>query len=248
MKITPEILRAIERLQEEKGYTSYDLGEKIGVSQRSANSWTNGQTQSIRPAHWAKLKPYLEPYLPKDAPAPTTPALARPKVESNAEFIPEPIPTYPVISQAAAAECNTAIMPMADFADANSEERMPFPNGRPGDVAIRIVGESMEPWYPSGTLVLVRPGARLRNGDGVIAILADGSVVFKTYVERKNTFLLLSINEDNGCKFEFKKSDHFAVRGLYLVVGSLRDEIKLRETMHANGKHHFWERYLDEHT
>jgi phage repressor protein C with HTH and peptisase S24 domain len=128
---------------------------------------------------------------------------------------------------------------MADYADANSEERVSVHNGRPGDVAIRVVGDSMEPWYPAGTIVLVRPGARLRNGDGVIAILADGSVVFKTYVERKDTFLLLSINEDNGCKLEFKKSDHFAVRGIYLVVTSIRDEIKLRETMHASGKRHF---------
>lgn len=246
MMITPEIRHAIKCLQEEKGYTSYDLGKEIGVSQRSANSWRNGQAKSIRPAHWAKLKPYLDPYLPKDAPAPAQ--CTNPKCRSEGEVLREPLPTYPVISLAAAAECNTAIIPMADYADANSEERVSFHNGRPGDVAIRIVGDSMEPWYPSGTIVLVRPGERLRNGDGVIAILADGSVVFKTYVERKDSFLLLSINEDNGCKFEFKKSDHFAVRGLYLVVGSLRDEIKLRETMHANGKHHFWERYLDDHT
>lgn len=244
--ITPEIRHAIKCLQEEKGYTSYDLGKEIGVSQRSANSWRNGQAKSIRPAHWAKLKPYLDPYLQKDTPAPAQ--CTNPKCRSEGEVLREPLPTYPVISLAAAAECNTAIIPMADYADANSEERVSFHNGRPGDVAIRIVGDSMEPWYPSGTIVLVRPGERLRNGDGVIAILADGSVVFKTYVERKDSFLLLSINEDNGCKFEFKKSDHFAVRGLYLVVGSLRDEIKLRETMHANGKHHFWERYLDDHT
>lgn len=244
MMITPEIRHAIKCLQEEKGYTSYDLGKKIGVSQRSANSWKNGQAKSIRPAHWAKLKPYLEPYLPKDTPTPTQ--RPSPRCESNAEFVTEPLPTYPVISLAAAAECNTAIIPMADYADANSEERVSVHNGRPGDVAIRVVGDSMEPWYPAGTIVLVRPGARLRNGDGVIAILADGSVVFKTYVERKDTFLLLSINEDNGCKLEFKKSDHFAVRGIYLVVTSIRDEIKLRETMHANGKHHFWEKYLED--
>ena len=244
--ITPEIRHAIKCLQEEKALTSDGLAKLVVVSQSSANSWRNGQAKSIRPAHWAKLKPYLDPYLPKDTPTPTQ--RPNPKVESNAEFVTEPMPTYPVISLAAAAECNTAIIPMADYADANSEERVSVHNGRPGDVAIRVVGDSMEPWYPAGTIVLVRPGARLRNGDGVIAILADGSVVFKTYVERKDTFLLLSINEDNGCKLEFKKSDHFAVRGIYLVVTSIRDEIKLRETMHASGKHHFWERYLDDHT
>lgn len=239
MQITDQVRAAIGRVLIDKDMRETELAKAIGVSQRTVNCWKNGKIKSISPRYWEKLEPYLRQYLGE---APHTAH----KIVSNAEFITEPLPTYPVISLAAAAECNTAIMPMADFADANSEERMPFQDGRPGDVAIRIVGDSMEPWYPSGTLVLIRPGARLRSGDGVIAILADGSVVFKTYVERRNTFLLLSINEDNGCKFEFNKSDHFAVRGLYLVVGSFRNEIKLRETMHANGKHHFWEKYLDE--
>lgn len=240
MDITPEIRAAINKYLEK--HSMSELARAVKMSHTAVRGWKSGIATFIRPSNWESLEPVLRPYMTHNPPTHPT------RCESNAEFVTEPLPTYPVISLAAAAECNTAIIPMADYADANSEERVSVHNGRPGDVAIRVVGDSMEPWYPAGTIVLVRPGARLRNGDGVIAILADGSVVFKTYVERKDTFLLLSINEDNGCKLEFKKSDHFAVRGIYLVVTSIRDEIKLRETMHANGKHHFWERYLDEKT
>lgn len=237
MRITKQICNAIESLLRDKDYSETQLAERMGVAQRTVNSWKRGEVGSIKDCYWEQLEPMLRPYLNESPPTTT-------KGVSNAEFVTEPLPTYPVISLAAAAECNTAIIPMTDYADANSQERVPFHNGRPGDVAIRIVGDSMEPWYPAGTIVLIRPGARLHNGDGVIAILADGSVVFKTYVELEEAFLLLSINEDNGCKLEFKKRDHFAVRGLYLVVSSIRDEIKLRETMNANGKRHFWEKYL----
>ena len=240
MDITPEIRAAINKYLEK--HSMSELARAVKMSHTAVRGWKSGTATFIRPSNWESLEPVLRPYMPRTQAMPSP----RPRCESNAEFITEPLPTYPVISLAAAAECNTAIIPMADYADANSEERVSVHNGRPGDVAIRVVGDSMEPWYPAGTIVLVRPGARLRNGDGVIAILADGSVVFKTYVERKDSFLLLSINEDNGCKLEFKKSDHFAVRGIYLVVTSIRDEIKLRETMHANGKHHFWEKYLED--
>ena len=244
MMITPEIRHAIKCLQEEKALTSDGLAKLVGVAQSSANSWRNGQAKSIRPAQWAKLKPHLDPYLQKDTPAPTQ--RPNPKVESNAEFIAEPLPTYPVISLAAAASHNVAIIPIADFVEEEALERVPFPFGRKGDFAIKVAGDSMLPWYPEGTYLLVRPSARPRTGDRVVLVLGDGSVMFKIFLERPNSFVFVSVNECDGCVIKVRKDDHAAVRAVYKVIQSMRKEEDLDKAMQESGKHHFWEMLLDE--
>lgn len=242
MDITAEIRAALCRFME--GKSGKEVGNLIGVAHSTVNNWKNGKRNKIRPAHWAKLKPYLDPYLPKDTPTPTQ--RPNPKVESNAEFITEPLPTYPVISLAAAASHNVAIIPIADFVEEEALERVPFPFGRKGDFAIKVAGDSMLPWYPEGTYLLVRPSARPRTGDRVVLILGDGSVLFKIFLERPNSYVFVSVNECDGCVIKVRKDDHAAVRAVYKVISSLRNEEALDAAMKENGKHHFWEKYLED--
>ena len=148
---------------------------------------------------------------------------------------------FPVISEAAAAQCNTAVIPIADWANEQAEKRVSFSEGRAGDFVLRVSGESMMPWYPPSTLILARPNERPKTGDRVIAVLGDGSVVFKVFAEKGDFFYLLSVNETDGQDFKFQKSDFTAIRAIYLVIQSMRDERALDRAMDEKGISHFWE-------
>lgn len=68
----------------------------------------------------------------------------------------DPHKLFPIVDSAAAAEVNTSYYPMVQYAQEHAEEYQYFPDGQDGDFVIRVQGESMDPWYPQGTLLLVR--------------------------------------------------------------------------------------------
>ncbi len=130
---------------------------------------------------------------------------------------------YPVLSLAAAATVNTAIYPIADYAAANAEDYQYFRRGRPGDFVLDVAGESMLPHYPAGTRLLCRPNTRPGNGQRVVAILKNSEIVFKIYAETEDEFFLRSLN-DSGASYAFSKLNFDAVRAIYIVIESVRDE------------------------
>lgn len=227
MDITQEIRDAIEKYLEKHSVS--DLARQVGLSNTAISDWRSGTATFIRPSNWNKIEPVLRPYM---ANAET----ARP---STAEFV-----GFPIVSIAAAATNNPAIMPIADFLDENEEKEfllLPKGKGRAGDFAIRICGDSMSPWYPDGTIVLVRH-QKPQDGDMVVAVLADGEVVIKYYVDNGDEFTLAP---ENGCgmPYTFKKSDFGAIRSMYQVVYSIRDEIAVKEAAKAEGKEPSWKKY-----
>lgn len=227
MDITPEIIKALQKYLETKTYS--DLARDTGLSPTGVRAWALGEATFIRPSNWEKLKPVLRPYM----------ANAEKAKQSTAEFV-----GFPIVSIAAAATNNPAIMPIADFLDENEEKEfllLPKGKGRAGDFAIRICGDSMSPWYPDGTIVLVRH-QKPQDGDMVVAVLADGEVVIKYYVDNGDEFTLAP---ENGCgmPYTFKKSDFGAIRSMYQVVYSMRDEIAVKEAAKAEGKEPSWKKY-----
>lgn len=237
MDISNFVVDAINKCKEANGLSDRALADKLGVSQAAVSSWLNGTAKTIRPENWARLLPLVSRYLP------APPTIGRPPPE----FTPVPMREFPLVSLAAAADHNPTIMPVADFLAEYAEDKIMFPEGigRDGDFAIQIVGDSMLPWYPDGTSVLVRP-ARPQSGDRVIAVLGDGSVVFKIFIDKPKSYLLVSINEENGCKLRIRKNDFGALRSIYRVIGSFRDEAKIDAAMKAAGRRHSWERYLED--
>lgn len=103
----------------------------------------------------------------------------------------------------------------------------------------------MLPWYPAHTRLLCRP-CRPHIGDRVIAVLKDGEVIFKIYVEGKRKFGFKSINKDEGIELLYDKTDYSAVRDIYVVIESARDERALDMAMKNAGVCHFWEKELKE--
>ena len=136
----------------------------------------------------------------------------------------------PVISSAAAATCNPGLMPLLDCVQQHSDEQTWFRQAKQGDFVIEVVGHSMSPWYPEGTLLLVRPYQRLRNGQRVVAVLDEGEIVFKVYAEKDNKICLLSLSEQ-GKDFIFEKPQ-IPIRYICLVIASQRSEDDIDEKMH----------------
>ena len=208
------LLKALFEWQEENCWTDSKVCRTLRISKNTYVNWKQRGSISLKGA--SKIKQFFE-------------SLQENKDER------ENVPVFPIISDAAAATVNTAYQPITDFAMKYAEEYTSFTKGRQGDFVIKVSGDSMAPWYPDGTLLLVRPSATLRNGDRVIAVLADGSILFKVFAEDETSFYLFSENQKEGKDFMFAKSDFNGVRALYLVVQSMRDERALDSAKERQG-------------
>lgn len=204
----------------------------IGIDKSQLHKYISGKIKSVHSETWEKLCDYF------------------PEIDDRAGQTQDDdvaMPKFPVISMAAAVEASgVAYVPIDEYAEKYAEYKLSFSAGKPGDFVIRVSGDSMLPWYPSGTYILVRPGSTVKTGDRCVAVLPSGEVVFKVFVERKTTWLLAAINGDGGKTYVFDKSDAGVVRGVYKVIQSMRTEEDLDRAMTEQGRHHFWEQLLDE--
>lgn len=245
--ITPDFRKKIEMLVSKHG-SANALGNALGVSNTTVSNWI-GSGEFIRDKAYEKLLQEMLRYgiITPGEMSVYKLGLKNVRESSNAElYVPEKaVQKFPVISDAAAAECNTAFMPISDYAEINAEDQVSFTEGKEGDVVIRVTGSSMSPWYPPGTLILVRPNQRLQTGERVVAVLKDGEVVFKCFAEKGDKYYLLSINQ-SGKDYEFRKDEYNPVRAVYTVIQSMRDEKALDRAMAEAGIHHFWETKLKE--
>ena len=68
--------------------------------------------------------------------------------------------------------------------DIPADSLVHFPHASPGDFAVQIAGNSMMPWYPPGTQLLVSRETKPQTGNRVIAMLADyAEPLFKIYID-----------------------------------------------------------------
>ena len=260
IKIDREVLSFLNKACEKAG-SIRKLANICGFTPSNISKW-NGKvgTQKVDNIEWSCWEPLWQ-YLTKEEiispddirwmpPSVMREAMISGKIKpapgSTVDFNIPKITNFPVISLCAAAEVNTTYYPLAEYADQYAEEQATFTAGRPGDFVIRVCGESMKPWYPPGTLLLVRPHQHIKNGDRVIAVLGDGDVIFKCFVERKKTIMLVAINGEGGKNFEFQKNDFAAIRDLYKVIQSLRTEEEIDHAVHENGMKQFWQQFEEE--
>lgn len=90
VKITYEIRQSIRAWSRDSGLTQTEIGNLIGVSNPTVNSWINGKILSIRPEHWEKLFPYIRDLLGRETgsvikpqPEIPNPASSNPAAPSN---------------------------------------------------------------------------------------------------------------------------------------------------------------------
>jgi phage repressor protein C with HTH and peptisase S24 domain len=77
-----------------------------------------------------------------------------------------------------------------------ADETVRFPNlGDDRVYALEIAGDSMEPTYRAGDLVIVQPGAAVRRGDRVVVRTRSGEVMAKVLGRRNDQMVeLISLN------------------------------------------------------
>ena len=224
----------IRRLRELNEWTQQFLSKKLGVSQSSFSQWEKDE-----------YKPKLE-QLTKLADVFNVSIVEIDESLKNvgdSKIIPmSEFKLVPLLNAAQAKEIsgNKSI-------DIEDGEMVPFINPKDGDFAVIITGNSMEPWYPHGTRVLVRKEIP-KNYDRVVACIPDQKdLVFKVYLDLGDKFALWSVNQLEGMKpLVIDKMDREAFVWVYPIKESLRVEKDVDMAMLKHGIHHGYEEWLSQ--
>ncbi len=162
----------------------------------------------------------------------------------NAGFLPsgEPVPV-PLLSLKQAGKLP---FPAPENGKSPHGEEVYFDHAAPGDFAMVISGESMLPWYPSGTKVLVGRGQTPRTGDRVVASLTGFSApLFRVYLDNGGSFTLFSLNrKDGSAPVTIEKMDRDAWNWVWPIRASIRDEEALDSALRECGLDPFTENPL----
>jgi phage repressor protein C with HTH and peptisase S24 domain len=184
-----DIWRAIDRLADEHGLSASGLARRAGLDATTFN-------RSKRTTREGKLR------------WPSTESISKILEATGAslgEFL-----SYVTESEGRGIYTN---FPVIGFAQAGAEgyfddagypagvgwEEIPFPDiGDPNAYALEISGESMEPVYRDGDVIIVSPQADIRRGDRVVLKTRTGEVMAKLLRRRTaRKFELASFNPDH---------------------------------------------------
>ena len=226
-----KISNAFRRMKAALG-TDAEMARVLHLSRAHVGRILHGSIIYLEDETWSRIAPVLARYFRDDEPG-------------TASASPETPPrTLPVLQLTELAGANTLLMPVSEWAEEHAAERVAFVEGREGDFVLRVTDDTMMPWYPMKTLLLLRPNQHLQNGDRVIAVLHNGQVIFKIFAEKADRFALFSSLGDDSVDLIFRKSDPEALRAIYLVVQSRRDESALERAMAKQGVLRSWEEKL----
>ncbi len=168
-----DVWQAIDRLALEYGFSASGLARRSGLDPTTFN-------KSKRATREGKLR------------WPSTESISKILAATGAplgEFI-----TY--IGEEGSSYRNVPVIGLAEagsegfFDDAGyptggSWDEVPFPDlGDPHAYGLEISGESMEPVYRDGDMVVVSPQATLRRGDRVVVKTTEGEIMAKQLVRR----------------------------------------------------------------
>lgn len=166
-----------------------ELSRRIGITPSTISRWLTGNrgVEYIRPVHWRKLQPLLEPYLPAE--------YRSRRISPELSTVPAgALTSVPVLGMAAAAGYDPILEPLDDYIAGQGSGTASFADAPPGSFALRVEGDSMQPLFPPGTLLLVGAGQFPKRGQYVVARLADGSVIVKRYQRKENVITLEALN------------------------------------------------------
>jgi SOS-response transcriptional repressor LexA len=208
---------AIRQAVEDYGGQSA-LSRATGVPQRAISHYIAGEVYKFSDATWSKLYPACKRYLPPEkvyrydpeniANFPQVPPMEQDLLSPRSELaLPkmERFKPVPVISIAQAAEYEP-IQPLIDYLKEVSERTKLFLEVNDRHFAVEIVGDSMAPAYPDGSIALVDSGDFPENGDIVVAKFSTGQVVIKEFNRNGDNISLTSRNPQ-GQNFEWNMKE-----------------------------------------
>jgi phage repressor protein C with HTH and peptisase S24 domain len=88
----------------------------------------------------------------------------------------------------------------AGYPTGSGWDAVDFPNvGDPNAYALEVSGDSMEPVYRDGDVIVVSPSATIRRGDRVVVKTKDGEILAKQLLRRTaDRIELVSFNPEHG--------------------------------------------------
>lgn len=231
MKIIDEnIFEALVRMKVKYGSAS-ELARRLDLSRSHISLLMHRRVNYFEDKTWNRIEPLVSQFIELK---PRTIEAVAPSM--NGKFV-------PIVSLAGAASIHPGLSPIMDCVNEHAEESAYFPQARTGDFVIQVSGTSMSPWYPNGTLLLVRPSYDIPNGKRVIAVLDNGDILFKVFARKDQKFCLFSIDNE-GKDFVFERP-HVPVRYICRVIASIRDEDALDSAMQNAGIPHSWQTKLE---
>lgn len=204
----------------------------LGLSAAHIGKILSGKVNYFEDKTWERIEPIVSRYMAKEEPR-TIEAITP---SMTGIFV-------PIVSLAGAASIHPGLSPIMECVNEHAEESAYFPQAKDGDFVIQVSGTSMSPWYPDGTLLLVRPSYDIPNGKRVIAVLDNGDILFKVFARKDQKFCLFSIDNE-GRDFVFERP-HIPVRYICRVIASIRDEDALDTAMQNAGISHSWQAKLE---
>lgn len=236
----------LKETRKRKGLTQGDIAHALGMKTPSWFKIEKGQN-NLHPRHWKKVASILG--VTEDEISDFAACVAVERYMAKRESDVRPVNTngmmVDVISSAAAETMNPGLEPLEDCIQHFAEKKIYFADAKQGDFVIEVEGTSMSPWYPDGTLLLVRRvyAQALKDGQRVVAALDDGRIVFKIFAHTAKKICLFSINGD-GKDYVFVKP-FVPIRYMCIVIASQRNEAAIDEEMNHAGIRHRWQDKLE---
>lgn len=206
MSATPKNCERVRKLRRELGLTQEQFADIVGVSRNYIGMIENGREPSDT---FMLLVSSIEE---KGVPGQST------KVSEEPSSYAKLLRTIPMLSWAHAGEA-VAYEQLPE----SWQPRVPCTNNDPKAFAVAIEGDSMEPKFSSGDVVVLLPSSEPRNGDLVIAKLSDDGVLFKIFQSNNTaqTITLASYNPVYPAQ-TFKGSDFHWIYPVDSVVKKIR--------------------------
>lgn len=159
--------KRLRQFREEKHISQRELGRLTGIEQGTLSRIERGEMHLVSP-HLRKLSQILgvsEARLLGIASNITPGQIGSQRI---------PIKDLTQLKKPFAAEQDASTDPMASYVLTDFSRSL-------GSFAMHIRGDSMEPLFSEGDLVVIDPDVSLRPGDFVVAQIADGESVFRRY-------------------------------------------------------------------
>lgn len=225
--IDKDIFLALHHFRTRCGSSNAEMGRRLELSKGHMSKIMNEKVGYFEDKTWERIEPILQPFI------------AAVKRSNVRPVDPKGWRAVPIISIAAADTINNRYLP--EYVENNSDDEIMFPGALDQDFAIKITGDSMAPWYPSGTIVLCREKFPT-HGKRVVVMMTDGTVLFKVFAQKEDKLYLMSINSKFGGKdFEIDEN----VQKVFPIVASIRNEDDIDAEMVKHGIKHAWKRRLE---
>lgn len=162
-------MNRIREIRCSRGISQSELARRVGVHQTAISQWENGRTA---PDHrsLAKLAQALD-------------------VSLDALFGAGNVCRVPILGVIRAGLPAEAVEDILGY-----EEITPEMARRGSFFALRVAGESMQPRFCPGDVVIVRRQSDAQSGDIVVALVSDRDATVKKLVKKENGIVLMPLN------------------------------------------------------